>query len=285
MTRRAAALLLLGSAFVLVLASTSTLAGAAAGRAFAASISAHLTETSLSSSRAVSVNLIYEFSEPSENFSYLLTFKKGSTWQTVKRLKRNGYFKGAHSMTVKKIFAGEPVAVGSYRLKLFADGGSKLLGFKVIDDTSDRTTDGGFAGNGLGTGQVVPPADWNGVGCRGWKTTSAAKFVCNYDVEAPFSLTGYSMGGMSTLSYVVQCKKTSAAPQRVVMYPRVWYRRSQSVGGSFKVYGVKATQDAAKHCDLAEGKDPVLAITLKMGNGVGKVVLNVRIDSAMAWAK
>ena len=123
------------------------------------------------------------------------------------------------------------------------------------------------------------------MGCRGWNTTSAAKFVCNYDVEAPLSLTGYSMGGMSTLSYVVQCKKTSAATQRVVMYHRVWYRRSKSVGGSFKVYGVKATQDAAKHCDLAEGKDPVLAITLKMGNGVGKVVLNVRIDSAMAWAK
>jgi hypothetical protein len=106
-------------------------AGAASSKASAAKISAHLTKTSFTSSQASSVKLLYKFSAPSKHFSYLLTFKKGSKWQTVKSVKKKGTFKGSKSMTVKKVFSGKPVKVGSYRLKLSADGGSKQLSFKA----------------------------------------------------------------------------------------------------------------------------------------------------------
>lgn len=274
MTRRAAALLLLGSGFVFVLASTSGLAGAAAGRASAARISAHLTRTSLSSARAGSVNLVYEFSEPSGSFSYLLSFKNGSTWQTIARLKKKGFFEGSNSMTVKKIFAGKTVEVGSYRLKLSADGGSKLLSFKVV---------GGTTAGGSGVSPAAPPATWSGEGCLGYKTASSANFVCDYRVEAPFSLTGYSVGGTSTLFYEIQCRKDTAPPQKVVIFSKVWYTKSQRVRGDFKVYGARATRDAAGNCDAAQGDAPVLIVSLEMGKLVGRAVLNVRIDSAVPW--
>jgi hypothetical protein len=102
-------------------------------------ISAHLTKTRFTPAQAGKVKLIYSFSKPSKSFSYLLTFKKGTKWQTVKRVKKQGYFKGSHAMTVKKVFAGKPVKVGSYRLKLSADGGRKLLSFKVVKATPTAT--------------------------------------------------------------------------------------------------------------------------------------------------
>ena len=42
-------------------------------------------------------------------------------------------------MTVKKVFAGKPVKVGRYRLKLSADGGSKLLSFKIVTAAKPAT--------------------------------------------------------------------------------------------------------------------------------------------------
>jgi len=128
--------LLLGC--LLVLLSVGTAAAARSGHlataAGGAKISAHLTKTSFMSSEAGSVKVIYKFSKPSKSFGYLLTFKKGAKWLTVKSVKKKGSFKGSKSMTVKKVFAGKPVKVGSYRLKLSADGGSKLLSFKVVTD-------------------------------------------------------------------------------------------------------------------------------------------------------
>ena len=58
--------------------------------ASAAKISAHLTSSVFTSSQTGSVKLIYRFSKPSKHFSYLLTFKKGSKWQTVKSVKKKG---------------------------------------------------------------------------------------------------------------------------------------------------------------------------------------------------
>jgi hypothetical protein len=103
-------------------------------------ISAHLTKTSFKSSEAAKVKLIYKFSAPSKSFSYLLAFRKGSTWQTVTSVKKRGTFKGSKSMTVKQVFAGKSVKVGNYRLKLSVDGGSKLLTFKVIKAKSGGVT-------------------------------------------------------------------------------------------------------------------------------------------------
>ena len=42
-------------------------------------------------------------------------------------------------MTIKKVFAGKSVKVGSYKLKLSADGGSKTLSFKVTKAVSNPT--------------------------------------------------------------------------------------------------------------------------------------------------
>jgi hypothetical protein len=54
-------------------------------------------------------------------------------------------------MTVKKLFARTPVKVGSYRLKLSADGGSKLLGFKVVTSASPPSTPPGSGPTGNGS--------------------------------------------------------------------------------------------------------------------------------------
>jgi hypothetical protein len=115
-----------------VLVGTSTLAGAAQSKASGAKISAHLTKKSFKSSQASSVKLIYKFSAPSKSFGYRLTFKKGSKWLKVRSVKRKGHFKGSHKITVKKLFAGKPVKVGRYRLRLTADRSRKLLGFRIV---------------------------------------------------------------------------------------------------------------------------------------------------------
>ena len=64
------------------------LAGAASGTTSGAKISAHLTKTSFTAAQAGSVKLVYKFSAPSKSFGYLLTFKRGKKWQTVKRSRR-----------------------------------------------------------------------------------------------------------------------------------------------------------------------------------------------------
>jgi alpha-tubulin suppressor-like RCC1 family protein len=94
----------------------------------------------ITASQAKTVGLIYRFSKPSAHFSYRLqikgTVKKHGHWVTrwklVKEVKKHGHFKGTKSMTVRKLFAGKPVNLGSYRLRLSADRGSKTLPFRVI---------------------------------------------------------------------------------------------------------------------------------------------------------
>jgi hypothetical protein len=81
------------------------------------------------------------------------------------------------------------------------------------------------------------------------------------------------------------CRKDTVPPQKVVVYPTIWYTKSQNVRGNFKVNGARGTLDAAGNCDPAQGTDPVLFVTLKMGKAVARVVLNVRIDSAASWGK
>ncbi|MBK6763413.1 MAG: hypothetical protein IPG68_09120 [Micrococcales bacterium] len=99
-----------------------------------AKVSASLSETSFRASRAGSVKLTYSFSKRSKHFRYRLSVKNGATWQTVNRVKKTGRFKGTHTLKVKKLFAGEPVKVGSYWLKLTADAGSTTLAFTVTSE-------------------------------------------------------------------------------------------------------------------------------------------------------
>jgi alpha-tubulin suppressor-like RCC1 family protein len=98
----------------------------------AGKISAHLTKRSFTSSQATQVKLIYQFSPASKSFGYLLSFKSGSTWQTLSSFKRRGSYRGVHSMSLSRLFAGKPVRAGRYRLKLTADANSKLLTFAVV---------------------------------------------------------------------------------------------------------------------------------------------------------
>jgi len=151
--RFARQILSLGLVCALVLISSSTLAGAASSTASAGKLSARLTKTSFASSKASSVKLIYKFSKPSKSFSYGLSFKKGKKWQAVKSVKKKGNFKGSKTTTVKKLFAGKPVKLGSYRLKLSADKSSKLLSFKVVNSAGPAITivpTGGSGTTGLG---------------------------------------------------------------------------------------------------------------------------------------
>jgi hypothetical protein len=117
---------------LLAFVGTSTFAGAASGSASAAKLSARLTKTSFTAAQASSVKLTCKFSKKSGSFSYLLTFKKGKKWQTVKAVKKVSYRKGSSTMTVKKVFAGKAVKLGSYRLKVSAGSASKLLSFTVV---------------------------------------------------------------------------------------------------------------------------------------------------------
>ena len=42
-----------------------------------------------------------------------------------------GDFTGVHTLTAKALFAKEPVAVGRYRVRIFADTNSKRLAFTI----------------------------------------------------------------------------------------------------------------------------------------------------------
>jgi hypothetical protein len=126
----------LGLVCTLALIGASTLAVAASSTASAGKLSARLAKTNFTGSQAGSVKLTYKFSKPSKRFSYLLTFKQGKKWKTVKSVKKKGNFKGSKTTTVKKIFAGKPIKLGSYRLKLSADTSSKLLSFRVVPAAS-----------------------------------------------------------------------------------------------------------------------------------------------------
>ncbi len=130
--RCASSRVLLGSVCLLLLIGTTSLAGATSTSASAAKFSARLSKASFSASQASSVKLVCKFPGKSGSFSYLLTHKIGKKWQTVKSVKKVSYRKGSYTMTVKKVFAGKAVKLGSYRLKISAGGASKLLAFKVV---------------------------------------------------------------------------------------------------------------------------------------------------------
>ena len=118
--------LLLAAVFVLVLA------GTASGTSSSAKLSARLTKTSFTSAQASSVKLVCKFTAASKSFGYAITIKSGKKWKTVKKVSSSGNFKGSYTKTVKQLFAGKSVKLGSYKLKLTVDSGTKTLRFTVI---------------------------------------------------------------------------------------------------------------------------------------------------------
>jgi len=143
--RRRAVGLLAGSILcaLLALAGSFALVRAVTGAQASDRLSAHLTMTSFTSTEAGpfsgNVRVIYRFSKPSKSFSYELSRKKGKKWQTVKsvkQVKKKGSFKGSHRGRVGRFYGGNPIRVGSYRLKLSADSGAVTLFFKIVKDRS-----------------------------------------------------------------------------------------------------------------------------------------------------
>jgi hypothetical protein len=128
------------------------------------------------------------------------------------------------------------------------------------------------------------PASWNGVGCLGYNTSSL-NFVCDYSVGSPFQITGSSKGGPSTVSYYVQCMKWILPPQKVVIYPRVWFKRSVKVRARFKIRGAKAALRAARHCPVSKRKLPVLTVTVKSGKGTYSTSLAIKLANNLPWGK
>jgi hypothetical protein len=133
---------------------------------------------------------------------------------------------------------------------------------------------------GSSVSQAAFPAKWNGTGCFSYKALHTSNTVCDYGFGQPFVLKGYSKGGSSTLSYTVQCRKGTHGPMnKALIDRRIWYKRSITVRGNFKVYGAKGAFPATRHCVAAQGKGPVLAIKLRMGRSATRTNLVIRLDS------
>jgi hypothetical protein len=120
--------------------------------------------------------------------------------------------------------------------------------------------------------------------CLGYKLARTSVSLCEYRFEQPFLLTGYSKGGSSALSYTVQCGNDGASPISTIDH-KVWYKRSFTVNGNFKVHGGAGAPLAARHCAADQGKAPVLSVTLKMNRGTIKTNLIVRLDNSLPWGK
>jgi hypothetical protein len=57
--------------------------------------------------------------------------KKKAKWLTVRSVKKTRSFKGAYTVTIKRLFGEKAIRAGRYRLKLSADANSELLAFGV----------------------------------------------------------------------------------------------------------------------------------------------------------
>ena len=135
-------------------------------------------------------------------------------------------------------------------------------------------------------GFAANSADSIGDRCFSSKAIGVSSTVCDYSLGQPFFLKGYSRGGSSTLTYTVQCGSDPSWPTRkAAIDRRIWYRRSISVTGNFKIFGDKDTLPAARHCVAARGKTAVLSVTLKMSRSATRTNLIVRLDSSLPWAE
>jgi len=136
-----------------------------------------------------------------------------------------------------------------------------------------------------GASRAAAASSTYGASCSTDRSPSLSNTICDYAFKQPFLLNGYSRGGSSTLTYNVRCAKAATWPlSSAVIERRVWYKRSTTVKGRFAVYGSKSTFLAAGHCLAIRGTSPVLTVMLKMGEGVTKTSLAVRLDESLPWA-
>ena len=111
-------------------ATVGGLAGAEAGATSAAKVSARITRTSFYASQAGSVRVIYTLANAHTRFSERLLVKRGTGWRTLARA-RLSWTQGTHTVSVKALFAGRPVRVGSYQARFRADGTQASVAFRV----------------------------------------------------------------------------------------------------------------------------------------------------------
>jgi subtilisin family serine protease len=100
-----------------MLASRSS-ASTATSVATGAKISARLTKKTFARSQAPKVKLVYRFSSAGTDFGYRLERRNGAGWKTVRSVKQQGDFRGAHALTIKQLFGRKAIASGKYRLLL-----------------------------------------------------------------------------------------------------------------------------------------------------------------------
>jgi hypothetical protein len=124
--------LLLSLGFALLLALTSSRAGAASSAAAAGKLSARLSATELVASQARSTRLLYKLPASSTSLSYRLSLKKGSTWQPVVSAAKKNSSASWKRLAISKLFAGRTIKVGGYRLDLSSAGVSKSLVFQIV---------------------------------------------------------------------------------------------------------------------------------------------------------
>ncbi len=118
--------------------------------------SGNLTKYSFTVAEAGSIKLTYGFSKLSKSFAYQLTVQQGSGWKTVgsaKTVKKTKklYFRGVKTASLKSLFRGKAIVVGSYRLKIACAYSNRLLSFKVVSSGGPAVTIGDPTG-GSGTG-------------------------------------------------------------------------------------------------------------------------------------
>ena len=99
---------------------------------------AHLTKTSFRAAQAGKVRLVYRFAPKSMAFSYTISLKRKGRWHLCSGSTDYHYpkgFTGPYTVTVKKLFSGDRISAGSYRLALYPSDmskWSKMLTFRII---------------------------------------------------------------------------------------------------------------------------------------------------------
>jgi hypothetical protein len=195
--------------------------------------------------------------------------------------------------------SGTAPAIG-WNLGTFGSGASKTITLKLkYQSTGSKTLivtvwDGLVHVDGARSRDIIvkqpsmlppPPASWHGTGCITYSQVGVVHIACNYP-GSPFLLSGYSKGGSSTLSYVIQCEKYTGVPvSPVVIYPKVWYSHSQSITNNFNVYGLKGVVAAAKNCVPNQDRAPVLTVTLMSGAANPQISLHMKLDGTLPWGK
>jgi alpha-tubulin suppressor-like RCC1 family protein len=112
-------------------------------------LTATLDVTKLAPIQASEIRLNYDFRRSNTHFAYRLQRRQGKRWATLRAVALEGRFKGAHSTTLKRLFARRAVRPGSYRLRLRADRNLVSLRFSVFAANSVANATNVSAGGAL----------------------------------------------------------------------------------------------------------------------------------------